>query len=45
MNTIGILGTGRMGIRLALMFAAARRRVILGSHDVTRSQDLRNCHL
>ena len=34
MNTIGILGTGRMGIRLALMFAAARRRVILGSRDI-----------
>lgn len=37
MNTIGILGTGRMGIRLAIMFADARRRVILGSRDVTRS--------
>ena len=37
MNTIGILGTGRMGIRLAIMFADAQRRVILGSRDVARS--------
>lgn len=37
MNTIGILGTGRMGIRLALMFAETGRRVILGSRDIRRS--------
>ena len=37
MNAIGILGTGRMGVRLALMFAEAGRRVILGSRDGERS--------
>jgi hypothetical protein len=37
MSTIGILGTGRMGIRLALMFAGAGRHVILGSRDGARS--------
>lgn len=34
---LGILGTGRMGTRLAKMFAAAGRRVILGSRDLSRS--------
>jgi len=34
---IGILGTGRMGQRLAAMFARAGRRVILGSRDADRA--------
>jgi 8-hydroxy-5-deazaflavin:NADPH oxidoreductase len=35
---IGILGTGRMGVRLARMFARAGRTVVLGSRDRSRSQ-------
>lgn len=35
---IGILGTGRMGVRLAAMFARAGRRVILGSRDRARAE-------
>jgi NADPH-dependent F420 reductase len=38
---IGILGTGRMGLRLAEMFAKAGRRVVLGS----RSLDRANIHV
>lgn len=34
---IGVLGTGRMGSRLAAMFARAGRRVILGSRDIERA--------
>lgn len=34
---IGILGTGRMGTRLAAMFARAGRSVILGSRDEARA--------
>jgi predicted dinucleotide-binding enzyme len=34
---LGVLGTGRMGSRLAAMFARAGRRVILGSRDSDRS--------
>ncbi len=34
---IGILGTGRMGVRLAAMFADAGHDVILGSRDVARA--------
>lgn len=34
---IGVLGTGRMGPRLAAMFARAGRRVILGSRDLERA--------
>lgn len=30
---IGIFGTGRMGVRLAAIFARASRRVLLGSRD------------
>ena len=30
---IGVLGTGRMGSRLAAMFARAGRNVVLGSRD------------
>lgn len=37
-TTIGILGTGRMGVRLAQMFARTGQRVILGSRDVDRAQ-------
>jgi predicted dinucleotide-binding enzyme len=36
-KTIGILGTGRMGVRLAAMFARAGHTVILGSRDRTRA--------
>jgi predicted dinucleotide-binding enzyme len=35
---LGVLGTGRMGSRLAAMFARAGRKVILGSRDSDRSQ-------
>lgn len=34
---LGVLGTGRMGSRLAAMFARAGRRVILGSRDSDRA--------
>ena len=34
---IGVLGTGRMGVRLAAMFARAGRKVVLGSRDMDRS--------
>jgi predicted dinucleotide-binding enzyme len=37
---LGVLGTGRMGSRLAAMFARAGRRVILGSRDSDRSAAL-----
>jgi predicted dinucleotide-binding enzyme len=35
---LGILGTGRMGTRLAAMFARAGRRVVLGSRDPDRAR-------
>jgi predicted dinucleotide-binding enzyme len=35
---LGVLGTGRMGVRLAAMFARAGRRVLLGSRDPARAQ-------
>jgi predicted dinucleotide-binding enzyme len=35
---LGVLGTGRMGPRLAAMFARAGHRVILGSRDSGRAQ-------
>jgi len=35
---LGVLGTGRMGPRLAAMFARAGRRVILGSRDADRAR-------
>jgi 8-hydroxy-5-deazaflavin:NADPH oxidoreductase len=38
MAELGVLGTGRMGSRLAAMFARAGRRVILGSRDCDRAQ-------
>ena len=37
---LGVLGTGRMGSRLAAMFARAGRRVILGSRDSDRAAAL-----
>ena len=37
---LGILGTGRMGSRLAAMFARAGRRVILGSRDSSRASEI-----
>lgn len=40
MTTIGILGTGRMGVRLAQMFAQAGQTVILGSRDLQRSANI-----
>lgn len=36
---LGILGTGRMGVRLAKMFAAAGRTVRLGSRDPARAAE------
>lgn len=38
MTVVGILGTGRMGVRLAEAFARAGNRVILGSRDVRRAE-------
>src|SRR5262249_5147193 len=35
-NTIGILGTGRMAVRLAKLFAACGHEVILGSRTPER---------
>src|SRR5690349_12939339 len=35
---LGVLGTGRMGARLAAMFARAGRRVVLGSRDADRAR-------
>lgn len=35
---LGVLGTGRMGSRLAAMFARAGRRVVLGSRDSDRAK-------
>jgi len=37
---LGVLGTGRMGARLATMFARAGRRVVLGSRDPDRAQHI-----
>jgi len=34
---LGVLGTGRMGVRLAAMFARAGRRVVLGSRQPERA--------
>ena len=38
MTTVGILGTGRMGVRLAEAFAKAGTRVILGSRNPRRAE-------
>jgi len=35
---LGVIGAGRMGLRLATMFARAGRRVLLGSRDPTRAR-------
>lgn len=37
-RSLGILGTGRMGVRLAAMFARAGCKVTLGSRDPARAQ-------
>ena len=37
---IGVLGTGRMGVRLAAMFARAGRSVVLGSRDQLRAEQV-----
>ena len=37
---LGVLGTGRMGSRLAAMFAKAGRRVVLGSRDFERASQI-----
>ena len=37
---IGVLGTGRMGVRLAAMFARAGRSVVLGSRDPRRAEQV-----
>jgi len=42
MENIGILGTGRMGVRLALMFAEAGLNVTLGSRDRARAERITN---
>lgn len=38
MESIGIMGTGRMGLRLALLFAQSGNRVVLGSRTLERSE-------
>ena len=37
---LGVLGTGRMGSRIAAMFARAGRRVVLGSRDSKRAAEV-----
>ena len=37
MEQVGILGTGRMGVRLALLLAQAGNRVVLGSRTPGRA--------
>src|SRR5262249_4698385 len=37
METVGILGTGRMGVRLALLFAQSGNKVVLGSRNPARA--------
>ena len=37
-SDLGVLGAGRMGARLAAMFARAGRRVVLGSRDPDRAR-------
>lgn len=36
---LGVIGAGRMGVRLAALFARAGRRVLLGSRDPARARD------
>lgn len=40
MPELGVIGTGRMGSRLAAMFARAGRQVILGSRDLDRAAEI-----
>jgi 8-hydroxy-5-deazaflavin:NADPH oxidoreductase len=40
MTRIGILGTGRMGVRLARMFAQTGQTVILGSRNLARAMQI-----
>lgn len=37
---LGVLGTGRMGVRLAAMFARAGRTVVLASRDIDRARTI-----
>ena len=37
---LGVLGTGRMGVRIATMFARAGRQVLLGSRDADRAASI-----
>lgn len=39
MATVGILGTGRMGVRLARAFAGVGHKVVLGSRDAARARE------
>lgn len=39
--TFGVLGTGRMGVRLAAMLADAGHHVVLGSRDASRAERIR----
>ena len=49
MKSIGILGTGRMGVRLALMFAHTGVKVFLGSREFARAaritKELKNSNI
>lgn len=49
MKSIGILGTGRMGVRLALMFANTGVKVFLGSREFARAaritKELKNSNI
>jgi predicted dinucleotide-binding enzyme len=40
MTTVGILGTGRMGVRLAEAFAKTGNQVALGSRDIRRARKI-----
>lgn len=37
---LGVIGTGRMGSRLAAMFARAGRKVVIGSREPARAQQV-----
>lgn len=39
-NTVGILGTGRMGVRLAVTLSDAGNYVILGSREIERAKEV-----
>ena len=40
MTTIGLFGTGRIGVPLARMFAQAGQKVILGSRNINRAKEI-----